>query len=211
MLILHLVVICGSHFFKAFKETADESKKPMIPNYTQNTCQSQVRLVAFCKCATIRYMSEKPRKLRSNCPVNFGLETFGDKWSLLILRDMVFWGKKTYGEFLRSDEGIATNILAARLASLEKEGIISKKPHPEDKRKDLYSLIDKGLELIPLLVEIVAWSGKLIEWQSVAGTGTPEQIKQVKRFSTTSDKRKIVEEIKQAVRRGGYFFEKRKG
>lgn len=151
-------------------------------------------------------MSEKSRKLRSNCPVNFGLETFGDKWSLLILRDMVFWGKKTYGEFLRSDEGIATNILAARLASLGKEGIISKKPHPGDKRKDLYSLTDKGLELIPLLVEIVAWSGKLIEWQSVAGTGTPKQIKQVKRFAAAKDKRMIIREIREAVEKGSYFF-----
>jgi DNA-binding HxlR family transcriptional regulator len=151
-------------------------------------------------------MSENSRKLRSNCPVNFGLETFGDKWSLLILRDMVFWGKKTYGEFLRSDEGIATNILAARLASLETEGIIEKSPHPDDKRKDLYSLTEKGLELIPLLVEIVAWSGKLIEWQSTAGAGTPEQIKQVKRFSAAKDKRKIIQEIRNAVEKGSYFF-----
>lgn len=151
-------------------------------------------------------MSEDTRKLRSNCPVNFGLEMFGDKWSLLIVRDIVFWGKKTYGDFLRSDEGIATNILATRLAQLEREGILEKTPHPADKRKDLYSLTEKGMELIPLLVEIVAWSGKLIEWQSVAGTGTAEQIRQVKRFATTRDKRKIIEEIRDAVSRGSYFF-----
>lgn len=150
---------------------------------------------------------EEKDELRSNCPVNFGLENFGDKWSLLIIRDMVFWGKRTYGEFLRSDEGIATNILAVRLASLEKEGIISKSPHPADKRKDIYSLTEKGLDLIPLLVEIVAWSGKLIEWQSVAGGGTLEQIRQVKRFAKTKDKRKIIEEITQVVMRGGHFFE----
>ena len=60
-------------------------------------------------------MKKKP--LRSHCPINFGLEAFGDKWSLLILRDIVFRGKKTYGEFLKSEEGIATNILAARLVT----------------------------------------------------------------------------------------------
>ncbi|MDM7921324.1 MAG: helix-turn-helix domain-containing protein [Pyrinomonadaceae bacterium] len=152
-------------------------------------------------------MSEPTEKLRSNCPVNFGLETFGDKWSLLIVRDMVFWGKKTYSEFLNSDEGIATNILASRLAQLEKNGILIRKPHPADKRKDQYSLTEKGLELIPLLVEIVAWSGKLIEWQSVAGGGTPEQIKQVKRFAETEDKRRIIREIRESVLRGGHFFE----
>ncbi len=152
-------------------------------------------------------MTDKASKFRSNCPVNFGLETFGDRWSLLIIRDIVFWGKKTYGEFLKSDEGIATNILAARLVQLEKERIISKKPNPSDKRKDIYSLTEKGLELIPLLVEIVAWSGKLVEWQSVAGKGTPEQIREVKRFATTKDKRKIIEEIRKVVQRGGHFFE----
>ena len=154
-------------------------------------------------------MLEEESKLRSNCPVNFGLETFGDKWSLLIIRDMVFWGKKTYGEFLRSDEGIATNILASRLASLEKEGIVSKKQNPGDKRKDIYSLTEKGLELIPLLVEIVAWSGKLMEWQSIAGTGTAEQIKQVKRFARTRNKSKIVGEIRDALAAGSYFFASR--
>ena len=144
--------------------------------------------------------------LRSNCPVNFGLETFGDKWSLLIIRDIVFWGKKTYGEFLKSDEGIATNILAARLVQLEREGILIKSPHPTDKRKDVYSLTEKGMELVPLLVEIVAWSGKLLEWQAVAGAGTPEQIRQVKRFAKLKDKGKIVAEIKEIVAKGSYFF-----
>ena len=144
--------------------------------------------------------------LRSNCPVNFAVETIGDKWSLVILRDIVFWGKKTYGEFLKSDESIATNILAARLVHLEKVGILSKKPHPADKRKDVYSLTEKGLGLIPLLVEIVAWSGKLIEWQSIAGDGTPQQIRQVKRFVKTKDKRKIIKEIRDALAKGSCFF-----
>ena len=151
-------------------------------------------------------MERKESKLRSNCPVNFGLETFGDKWSLLIVRDIVFWGKKTYGDFLNSDEGIASNILASRLAQLEENGIVRREKNPSDKRKDLFSLTEKGMELIPLLVEIVAWSGKLIEWQMVAGTGTPEQIRQVKRFAAAKDKRKIIQEIRDALEKGSYFF-----
>lgn len=152
-------------------------------------------------------MLKETRNLRSNCPVNFGLETFGDKWSLLIVRDIVFWGKNTYGDFLRSDEGIATNILASRLTQLEGNGILKKAPHPADKRRDQYSLTEKGMELIPLLVEIVAWSGKLTEWQSIGGPATPEQIRQVRRFATTSDKRKLVDEIRHAIRRGKCLFE----
>src|SRR5688572_27065585 len=99
-------------------------------------------------------MSNETRNLRSNCPVNFGLENFGDKWSLLIVRDIVFWGKKTYGDFLSSDEGIATNILAARLMQMEENGILKKTPHPTDKRRDVYLLTEKGMDLIPLLIEI---------------------------------------------------------
>jgi DNA-binding HxlR family transcriptional regulator len=147
-----------------------------------------------------------PEKLRSDCPVNFGLEAFGDKWSLLIVRDIVFWGKKTYGDFLRSDEGIATNILASRLAQLEKEGLLKKTPFAGDKRKDIYSLTEKGMELIPLLVEIVAWSGKQIDWQKIAGGGSPEQIRQVKRLAKMRDRSPVVQEIKNAVRKGSYFF-----
>jgi DNA-binding HxlR family transcriptional regulator len=151
-------------------------------------------------------MGDKARKFRSNCPVNFGLETFGDKWSLLIIRDMIFWGKRTYGEFLRSDEGIATNILASRLLQLEENGILQKTPHSSDKRTDVYSLTEKGMALIPLMVEIVAWSGNLSQWQSISGAGTPEQIRQVKRFAAAKDKRKIIAEIREALESGSYFF-----
>lgn len=95
---------------------------------------------------------------KSHCPVNFALEVFGDSWSLLIIRDIVFWGKKTYGEFLESDEHISTNILANRLAHLEQRGILVKTPHPTDGRKEIYALTDKGLDIIPILLEISGWS-----------------------------------------------------
>ncbi len=97
---------------------------------------------------------------RSNCPINFALETFGDTWSLLIIRDMVYFGKKTYGDFLASEEGIATNILASRLARLEQKRIIVKRPLEEDRRKEAYFLTEKGLDLIPLLLEMANWSAR---------------------------------------------------
>src|SRR3954470_24737184 len=99
----------------------------------------------------------KKRKLRSHCPVNYALEAFGDKWSLLILRDIVFRGKRTYGEFLKSEEGIATNILASRLETMEREGILKRTADPQDARKDFLILTEKGLDLIPMLFEIILW------------------------------------------------------
>lgn len=97
---------------------------------------------------------------KSHCPVNFALEAFGDSWSLLIVRDIVFWGKKTYGEFLDSSEHISTNILANRLAHLEQKGIVEKKPHPTDGRKEIYTLTERGLDLIPILLEMSGWSAR---------------------------------------------------
>jgi DNA-binding HxlR family transcriptional regulator len=105
----------------------------------------------------------KKKKLRSHCPVNFGLEAFGDRWALLILRDIVFRGKRTYGEFLRSEEGFATNILASRLEHLLGQGILKREGHGEDGRKDIYSLTEKGLDLVPILFEMVLWSAKYDE------------------------------------------------
>jgi DNA-binding HxlR family transcriptional regulator len=104
-------------------------------------------------------MKKDRKPLRSHCPVNFGLEIFGDRWTLLILRDIVFRGKRTYGEFLKSEEGFATNILASRLCLLVEEGILLREDSP-DGRKDIYSPTEKGLDLIPLLFEMVLWSAK---------------------------------------------------
>ena len=152
-------------------------------------------------------MEDSSSNYRSNCPINFGLEAFGDRWSLLIIRDIIFWGKKTYGDFLRSDEQIATNILAARLASLEASGIVTKVPHQTDKRKDVYQLTTKGLDLIPLLVEIISWSGKQGDWQSIGGPVTPQQIDAVMRFATAKNRTKVSDEIRSIVEAGGYFFD----
>ena len=97
---------------------------------------------------------------RSHCPINFALEIFGDRWSLLIIRDLMFKGKKHYREFLRSEEKIATNILADRLTKLEANGIISKEGDTANRSRLIYRLTEKGLDLIPVLTDIIVWSAK---------------------------------------------------
>jgi DNA-binding HxlR family transcriptional regulator len=144
---------------------------------------------------------------RSDCPVNFAVETLGDKWSLVILRDIIFWGKHTYGEFLKSDEKIATNILANRLEYLEREGLISKSPHPDDKRKDYYTVTETGVELVPMFIEMIAWSAKSEFWQTMEHCGTPQQIAFVQKAVATKNKTKLIGEVKETVRAGRCVFE----
>ena len=118
----------------------------------------------------------KNDKLRSSgCPIAFGLDTFGDRWSLLVIRDMMLRGRKTYGEFLDAGEGISTNILADRLKHLEAEGIIEKSRDPDNRRSILYVLTEKGRDLAPIVLEIVAWSGKH-DKRSLALKGVLEEI-----------------------------------
>lgn len=97
---------------------------------------------------------------RSYCPVSLALEVFGDKWSLIIIRDMMFEGKRHFRELLQSEEKIASNILTDRLTMLEREGLISKAGDPDHKQKYIYSLTSKGIDLLPIMVEIGAWSLK---------------------------------------------------
>src|SRR5690349_14238085 len=137
---------------------------------------------------------KQPYQRRSDCPISFSLDIFGDKWSLLIIRDMVYFGKKTYGEFLDSDEGIATNILASRLAQLGDHGILVKKPYEGDKRKDVYALTEKGLDLIPILLEMATWGA-----HHDSQTGAPPQwIAMV-----NADKENITRLIRETVKAGG--------
>ena len=90
---------------------------------------------------------------RSHCPISFALDIVGDRWTLLILRDLLMNGKQTYGELLDSEEGIATNVLADRLAWLEAHGILVK-------QRGAYRVTGKGLDLLPVMLELVAWSAK---------------------------------------------------
>jgi DNA-binding HxlR family transcriptional regulator len=99
-------------------------------------------------------------KRRSGCPLNASVEMLGDRWSLLILRDMMLRGYETFHEFLHSGEKIATNILADRLRRLESYGIISSQQDPGDGRKMVYSLTAKGIDLAPVLAEMVLWAAR---------------------------------------------------
>lgn len=99
-------------------------------------------------------------KKRSDCPISSSLDIWGDKWSLLIVRDLLFSMQCTYGDFLKSEEKIATNILASRLQMLETKGIVSKSNHPDSKAKVLYQLTQKGIDLLPLMIEIHLWADK---------------------------------------------------
>lgn len=104
----------------------------------------------------------KKFKKRSDCPISSALDIVGDKWSLLIIRDIAMQGKNTYNEFLKSDEKIATNILADRLSMLEWAEIITKEEHPESKAKIFYRLTSKGIDLLPVLLEMILWSDKYL-------------------------------------------------
>ena len=102
-------------------------------------------------------------KRRSGCPLSVSLEVFGDRWSLLIVRDLMVRGFRTFGEFQSSGEGIATNILADRLKKLEAAGIIGREAEEDDRRRVNYRLTEKGIDLAPVLLEIFVWSAKYEE------------------------------------------------
>jgi DNA-binding HxlR family transcriptional regulator len=104
-------------------------------------------------------MKQKPATpRRSGCPINALLETLGDTWSLLIVRDLMFFGRTSYNDFLSAGEGIATNILSDRLQKLEAAHIIEKRRDANDARKFIYRLTAKGMDLAPMLIEMVLWS-----------------------------------------------------
>lgn len=121
-----------------------------------------------CKCKQRKYKANYFifasgsifKRMRSDCPLNYGIEIFGDKWTLLIIRDLMFFEKRYFNELLSSAEGIATNLLADRLAMLEKEKIIRKEKDSQHKQKIIYSLTPKGIDLVPIILSIGLWSEK---------------------------------------------------
>lgn len=133
---------------------------------------------------------------RSLCPINYALELFGDSWSLLIVRDIVYFGKKTFGEFLSSNEGVARSILASRLKKLGEDGILTKKPSHADRRQDIYALTDKGLDLIPLLLDTAQWSAKYAE------TDAPDSWLEI----TAHQRQDLLPLIYEAVKSGRSIF-----
>ena len=102
------------------------------------------------------------KKFRSSCLIASALDLIGDKWSLLIIRDMLLHHKKTFKEMVASKEKVATNLLSARLKLLESLEVITKRKLPENKKENIYLLTEKGIDLAPLILEIVIWSDKYV-------------------------------------------------
>lgn len=129
--------------------------------------------------------------------MNFALEAVGDAWSLLIVRDIAFYGKRTFGEFLTSEERITSSVLADRLAVLVGTGVLMKRPSEVDGRRTIYGLTDKGLTLIPLLVELACWG-----MTHGPGVRTDDLFLEVAR----TDRGELVGLVRDTVAAGGAVF-----
>ncbi|HZO46813.1 MAG TPA: helix-turn-helix domain-containing protein [Xanthobacteraceae bacterium] len=105
-------------------------------------------------------MSDGRKRQLSGCPIDYGLDVFGDRWTLLVIRDLLFAGKRHFKELMESPERIASNILAARLKKLEERGLIERCADPENRKQVIYTLSDKGRDLAPVLVEMIRWGGR---------------------------------------------------
>jgi DNA-binding HxlR family transcriptional regulator len=123
---------------------------------------------------------------RSECPLNASVEMLGDRWSLLIIRDMMLRGFRSYKEFMECYEGIATNILADRLRKLIANGIITAEPDPTDGRKLTYFLTAKGIDLAPVLTEMVLWASRH------ENTGNQDLVQQMRK-----DKAKVIADVRE--------------
>lgn len=120
-------------------------------------------------------MAEKPHP-RSHCPIAFSLDLLGDRWTLVVLRDLIIKGKRFFRELLDAEEGIASNILTERLRRLESAGIITRRDDPENARQVIYEPTAKGLDLIPLLLELARW-GATYDPQTAAPPGFVRRVK----------------------------------
>ena len=105
---------------------------------------------------------EEKKKFRSDCPISSALDLFGDKWSLLIVRDLVYFGERTFKDFSNAAERISSARLADRLCKLEALDLLIKSKHPTNKKVYLYTLTPKGMDLFPVIAEYVKWSNKYL-------------------------------------------------
>ncbi len=101
--------------------------------------------------------SMSARNRRSPCPIAATLDLLGDRWTLLVVRDLMFRGFREYGEFLNGGENIATNVLADRLKRLQLAGVVTRTVNPRDLKRGIYSLTEKGIDLMPIVVEMMTW------------------------------------------------------
>jgi DNA-binding HxlR family transcriptional regulator len=132
--------------------------------------------------------STEPR--RSDCPISFALEIFGDRWTLIVLRDLMLRSRQRYKELLQGDEGIATNVLAERLKRLEHRKLITKKRDPADARQFIYLPTELAVSLVPMLVEMTAWGIRTSD--SEVGSDFLD------RFETERDK--LISDLQQKIR-----------
>ena len=128
---------------------------------------------------------------RRQCPIDYALEVFGDRWSLIVMRDILLAGKRHYRDLVTAKEGIATNVLASRLRKLEATGLLERRADPDDKRTVFYVATDKALDLIPVLLEISRWSVK----HDPHSAAPPEL---VKRFD--ADREQLIADLQQSAR-----------
>src|ERR1700692_2045735 len=142
-------------------------------------------------------MSKQKTKRRSGCPLNASVEMLGDRWSLLIIRDMMLRGFRSYKEFMDCYEGIATNILADRLRKLMAYGIIAAQPDTQDGRKLIYALTKKGIDLAPVLTEMVLWAA------AHEDTGNQALVQLMR-----ADKDKFLSGVRQRWEKAEHFAEK---
>jgi DNA-binding HxlR family transcriptional regulator len=124
---------------------------------------------------------------RSHCPISFGLDLIGDRWTLLVLRDLIIFRKRHFREFLAAEEKIASNILTARLKLLEACGIVSRRRDPENARQVIYEPTAKGLDLLPTMLELARWSATYD-----AGTAAPKGFAQ----RIEKDRATVISEIR---------------
>lgn len=128
---------------------------------------------------------------RSNCSISYALDYLGDKWTLLVLRDLLFRGKRHFREFLASDEKIASNILSNRLKRLEASGMVTREADPASARSVVYQPTDKAADLVPALLELTRWSGKYDPHTAV----TPALARRI-----AQDRDALVSEIRHALK-----------
>jgi DNA-binding HxlR family transcriptional regulator len=136
---------------------------------------------------------------RSDCPISYALEIFGDRWTLIVLRDLLLMSRQRYGELLACEEGIATNVLADRLKRLETRGLIAKARDPADKRQFIYRPTEASVSLVPMLVEMTVWG-----MRNGARGGADTDF--IQRFE--EDRDALIGEIEERVRAAGGIEDK---
>lgn len=140
--------------------------------------------------------SKHPER-RSDCPIASALDLLGDRWSLVIVRDLMFRGFREYGQFLAAGEGISTNILAERLERLTCAGIVLRTEHPTDGKKYVYRLTEKGVDLAPLMIELALWGTKHVP-DNAAPAGIVHQMRTAREAMLRGLQTALLSELREA-------------